>query len=56
VNAILNAGELLTIIFGALALLIKFLKGGRPDRIIENEDKSFSVYKDGKMIKYEKKH
>ena len=54
-NSIVNATELLALIFGGVVVLIRFLKGGRPDKIIENEDKSFSVYKNGQMIKAEKK-
>ena len=35
--------------------LIKWLKGQTPDKIIENEDGTFSVYKSNKYIKCEKK-
>ena len=57
VVAILNAGELLGLIFGTatgLICLIKFLKGKKPDKIQENEDKFFSIWKDGKTLKFEK--
>lgn len=54
VNAIVNATELL-ILISLLVRLIKFLKGKKPDKILENEDKSFSIWKDGKTLKFEKK-
>ncbi len=58
VNAIVNAGGLLGIIFCStkgLIALIKFLKGKRPNKIIENEDKTFSIWKDGKSVIFEQK-
>lgn len=46
-NAIINATTLISLIFRSLVMLIKFLKGQRLDKIIENDGKSFTVYKDG---------
>ena len=57
VNAGLNAVQILGLVFGgvlSLAGLLKFLKGSKPDKIIENSDGSFSVIKDKKELKTEK--
>lgn len=57
-DKIAEAHDLLAAIFdekvGLIALLL-FLKGSKATKIIENENKTFSVYRDGSMINVEKK-
>jgi len=52
-TAVCNAGAILGMIYGVIKLL-KFLKGGRPERIFENADGSFTVVKDKKEYKCER--
>lgn len=56
-NAICNATAIFAFLFGTgkgLVHILKFLKGGRPDRIFENEDGSFTIEKNNKLLKVEK--
>ena len=53
VNASLNAIEILVMI-GGLVKLLKFLKGQKPTKIIENENKTFSVFKNNEEYHTEK--
>jgi hypothetical protein len=57
-SAVLNASGIFTLIFGStkgLYALLKFLAGRKADKIIENEDKSFRVYKGDKYFEAEQK-
>ncbi|MDF2690824.1 MAG: hypothetical protein K0S29_679 [Gammaproteobacteria bacterium] len=53
-EAILNAGEILTLCLSTIPV-IKFLKGGIPEKIYENSDGTFSISKAAKQMKIEKK-
>lgn len=57
-TALLNASSIFTLIFSAttgLYGLLKFLAGRKPDKIVENEDKTFTVYKGDKYFQAEQR-
>ncbi len=54
-HSVINAGKIISLVFTGLHGLLKFLKGKKPTKIIENTDKSFTVYLDGEQIIVEKK-